>query len=48
MKELDEAQKAAEEGYALEPVLRQRIDELEDEKKDLMVKLFSVCSLWLP
>ena len=37
MKELEEAQKAVEQGNELEPVLRQKIDELEDEKKDLMV-----------
>ena len=37
MKELEGAQKAVEEGNALESVLRQRSDELEYEKKDLMV-----------
>ena len=30
------AQKAAEEGRALELVLKQKIDQLEDERKDLM------------
>ena len=37
MKDLEEAQKVVEEAKALEPVLRQKIDELENEKKDLMV-----------
>lgn len=37
MKDLEEAQKAVEEAKTLEPVLRQKIDELENEKKDLMV-----------
>lgn len=37
MKDLDDAQKAIEEGNALEPVLRQRIEDLEEDKKDLMV-----------
>ena len=31
-------------------MLRQKIDDLEEEKKDLMVRiyLFSVTTLWLP
>lgn len=37
MKDLEEAQKAVEEGNALEPELRQKIQELEDEKNELMV-----------
>ena len=40
MKDLDDAQKVVEMGNALEPVLRQRIEELEDERKDLMVSAF--------
>ena len=40
MKELEEAQNAVAEGNSLEPVLRQRIDELEEEKKELMVHVF--------
>ena len=40
MKELEEAQKAVAEGNELEPVLRQRIDELEEEKKELTVHIF--------
>lgn len=35
-KDLLEAQKAVEEGCALELVLKQKIDQLEDERKDLM------------
>ena len=34
---LEEAQKVVEEGNALQPKLRRRTDELENEKKDLMV-----------
>ena len=37
MKDLEDAQKAVQQGNALEPVLRQKIEELEEEKKDLMV-----------
>lgn len=37
MKDLEESQKAIEEAKALEPVLKQKIDELEVEKKELMV-----------
>lgn len=37
LKELKETLKAVEEAKALEPMLRQKIDELEDAKKDLMV-----------
>lgn len=37
MKDLEEAQKAIEMGTSLETVLRQKIDELEDEGKELMV-----------
>ena len=37
MKELEEAQKAIEEGVAMEPVLRRNIEELEEDKQDLMV-----------
>ena len=44
MKDLEEAQKAVEEGNALEPVLRQKIEELEDAKKDLMV-YYAYCLL---
>ena len=40
MKELEEAQKAVAEGNELEPLLRQSIEELEDEKKELMVHLY--------
>ena len=36
-KDLDAAQKAIAEGNKLEPVLRQRIKDLEEDKKDLMV-----------
>ena len=36
-KDLLDAQAAVEEGKALEPILRQKIDELEDEKKELKV-----------
>ena len=46
MKELEEAQKAIEEGDALEPVLRRNIEELEEDKKDLMVNLLEdTCTL---
>ena len=38
MKDLEEAHKAVAEGNALEPVLRQKIADLEDEKEDLMVQ----------
>lgn len=37
---LDEAHKAINEGHALESVLKQRIDELEDDKKDLVVHFY--------
>lgn len=37
--ELEEAHKAIEEESKLQPMLRQRIDELEQDKKDLMVSL---------
>ena len=37
MKELEVEKKAAEEGKSLEPVLKQKIEELEEDKKDLMV-----------
>ena len=40
MKDLEEAQKAVEEGYVLEPVLRQRIGELEEQKNELTVHVF--------
>ena len=40
MKELEEAQKAVEEGNALEPVLRRNIEELEKGKEELMVLVF--------
>ena len=36
-RELEEAQKVIEKGEKLEPKLNDRIKELEDEKKDLMV-----------
>ena len=36
-KDLLDAQAAVEEGTSLEPKLRQRIDELEDDKRELMV-----------
>ena len=36
-RQLEDAQKAIEEGNALEPVLRKTIEELEDDKTDLMV-----------
>ena len=40
MKDLEEAQKAVAEGIALEPVLRQNIENLEEEKKELTVHVF--------
>ena len=40
MKELEEGQKAVAEGNELEPVLRQSIEELEEEKKELLVHVF--------
>lgn len=40
MKELEEAQKAVEDGKSLEPVLRGNIVELEEEKEELMVHVF--------
>ena len=40
MKDLEEAQKAVEEGNALDPVLRRNIEELEEEKKELKVNVF--------
>ena len=36
-KDLLDAQAAVEEGKSLEPKLRQKIDELEDEKRELTV-----------
>ena len=43
MKDLDEAQKAIEDGNALEPVLRKSIEELESDKKELKVLPAPVC-----
>ena len=37
MKDLEDAHKAVEEGNALEPLLRQKVEELEADKEDLMV-----------
>ena len=45
MQKLEEAQKAVEEGIALEPVLRKNIEELEEEKKELMVHVFCMPTL---
>lgn len=46
-RELEEAQEAIKEGTALEPVLRQRIEDLEDDMKDLTVNLHVLYVCWL-
>lgn len=43
MKDLEEARKAVEEGSTLELVLRQKIDKLEEDNRELMV--YTICHI---
>ena len=45
-RDLEKAQKVVAEQETLETVLRQRVHELEDDNKDLMVTSYLVSILW--